>query len=77
MKTALLVLVVVVVFGLVVTWALPMFGPVLDRFAESWVVVALFSAWLLFWSFVLFAGLVLAAVIVLGWRVLKVRGETP
>ena len=38
MKTALVVGLVVVVFALVVTLALPVFGPVLDQFAESWVV---------------------------------------
>ena len=73
MKTALLVGLVVVVFALVVTLALPAFGPMLDQFAESWVVGALFSSWLLFWSSVLFTGLVLAAVIVVVWRILQGR----
>ena len=75
-KTALVVLVVVVGFALVVTLALPVFGPVLNRFAETWVVGALFSSFILFWSVVLFMGLVLAAVVVVGWRVLKVRCVT-
>ena len=75
-KTALVVLVVVVGFALVVTLALPVFFLVLNRFAETWVVGALFSSWLLFWSVVLFMGLVLAAVVVVGWRVLKVRCVT-
>ena len=69
MKTALVVLVGVVVVALAVALALPVFGPVLNRFADTWVVGALFSSWLLFWSFVLFPGLVLAVVIVVGWRV--------
>ena len=47
----------------------------MDWVAESgkWFVGALLSSWLLFWSFALFTVLVLAAVIALGWRVLKVR----
>ena len=51
---------------------------VLNRFglAETWVVGALFSSFILFWSVVLFMGLVLAAVVVVGWRVLKVRCVT-
>ncbi len=73
MKTALVVGLVAVVFALVVTLALPVFGPVLDQFAESWVGGALFSSWLLFWSFVLSTGLVLAAVIVVVWRILQGR----
>ncbi len=78
MKTALVVLVVVVVAALVVALALPVFGPVLNRFADTWVVGALFSSWLLFWSFVLFLGLVLAVVIVVGWRVfLRAFRATP
>ena len=72
-KTALVVLVVVIVFALAVTLSLPVFAPVLNRFAETWVVAALFSSWLLFWSSVLFTGLVLAVVIVVGWSVLKRR----
>ena len=75
-KTALVVLVVVVGFALVVTLALPLSFLVLDQFEETWVVGALFSSWLLFWSVVLFMGLVLAAVVVVGWRVLKVRCVT-
>ena len=73
-KTALVVMLLVIVFTVVVILSLPVFGPVLDRFAESWFVGALFSSWLLFWSFVLFTELVLVAVIALGWRLLKVRG---
>ena len=85
-KTALVVLVVVVGFALVVTLATPASFLVLNRFglAETWVVGALFSSFILFWSVVLFMGLVLAAVIVVGWRVLKatrllhpLRPETP
>ena len=79
MKTALVVMFVVVVYTVVFILALPVFVfPVLDRsgFAESWVVGAIFNSFLLFWSFVLFTGLVLAVVIVVGWRVLKVRGAT-
>ena len=67
---------VVVVYTAVFTLALPVFLPVVvDRFdlAESLVVGAIFNSFLLFWSFVLFTGLVLAVVIVVGWRVLKVR----
>ena len=73
MKTALAVVMVGVGFALVVTQVLPAFGPVLDRFAESWVVGALFSSGLLFWSSVLFTGLVLAAVGAAALRVLKDR----
>ena len=73
MKTALVILLVVIVYALVVTLTLPVFGPELDRFAESWVVGALFSSWLLFWSFVLFTGLALAAVVVVPFRILKVK----
>ena len=75
MKTALVVGLVVIVFALVVTLALSLgvFGPVLDQFAESWVVGALFSSFLLFWFSVLFTGLVLAAVIVVVWRILQGR----
>jgi hypothetical protein len=76
MKTALMVMFVVVVYTVVVILALPVFiFPVLDRFgfAESWVVGAIFNSWLLFWSCVLFTGLVLAVVIVVGWRILKGR----
>ena len=73
MKTALVVLLVVVAYALVVTLAIPVFGPGLDQFAESWVVGALFSSGLLFWSFVLFTGLALAAVIVVAFRILKAR----
>ena len=40
-------------------------------FAESWFVVALFSSSLLFWSFVLFTGLLLAALLIWGGRVLS------
>ena len=77
-KTALVVLVVVVGFALVVTLATPASFLVLNRFglAETWVVGALFSSAILFWSVVLFMGLVLAAVVVVGWRVLKVRCVT-
>ena len=73
MKTALVVMLVVVTYALVVTLAISVFGSGLDQFAESWVVGALFSSWLLFWSFVLFTGLALAAVIVVAFRILKVR----
>ena len=73
MKTARMVLLVVVVYALVVTLAIPVFGPGLDQFAESWVVGALFSSWVLFWSFVLFTGLALAAIVVVAFRILKVR----
>ena len=73
MKTALVVVVVVLVVALVVTLALPVFGPVLSRFSHSWVIGALFSSWLLFWSLVLFTGLVSAAVIIVAWRILKGR----
>ena len=77
-KTALVVLVVVVGFALVVTLATPVSFLVLNRFglAETWVVGALFSSFILFWSVVLFMGLVLAAVVVVGWRILKVRCVT-
>ena len=76
MKTALVVMFVVVVYTVVFTLALPVFLPVVvDRFdlAESLVVGAIFNSWLLFWSFVLFTGLVLGVVIIVGWRVLNVR----
>ena len=74
MKTALVVGLVVVVYALVVTLTLPVVGPVLlVPFAESWAVGALFSSWLLFWSFVLSTGLVLAIVSVVAWRVLQGR----
>lgn len=76
MKTALVVMLVVATYALVVILAIPMFLPiVVDRFglAESWVVGAVFSSFLLFWSFVLVTGLALAAVIVMAWRILKVR----
>ena len=73
MKTALAVVMVVVGFALVVTLVLPAFGSVLDQFAESWVVGALFSSVLLFWSSVLFTGLVLAAVGAVALRILKER----
>ena len=87
MKTALVVGLVVAVYALVVTLALsvfvvnlalsafgPVFGPVLlASFAEYWGVGALFSFALLFWSFVLATGLVLAAVIVVVWRILQGR----
>ena len=73
MKTALAVVMVVVGFALVVTLVLPAFVPVPDQFAESWVVGALFSSGLLFWSVVLFTGLVLAAVCVVALRILKER----
>ena len=79
MKTALVVMFVASVYTVVFILALPVFLPVVvDRFglAESWVVGAIFNSFLLFWFFVLFTGLVLAAVIVVGWRVLKVRGAT-
>lgn len=64
---------VVVGLALVVTLVLPEFVPVPDQFAESWVVGALFSSGLLFWSSVLFTGLVLAAVGALALRILKKR----
>ena len=51
----------------------PVFGPVLlASFAEYWGVGALFfhNFALLFWSFVLATGLVLAAVIVVVWRII-------
>jgi hypothetical protein len=67
------VVVVVLVVALVVTLALPVFGPVLSRFSHSWVIGALFSSWLLFWSLVLFTGLVSAVVIIVAWRILKGR----
>lgn len=73
MKTALAVVMVAVGFALVVTLVLPAFGPVLDRFAESWVVGALFSSGLLFWSVLLFTGLVLAAAGAVALRILKER----
>ena len=73
MKTSLVVVLVVVVYALVVTLAIPMFGPGLDQFGSSWVVGALFSSWLLFWSFVLFTGLALAAIVVVTFRILKAR----
>ena len=73
MKTALVVLLVVVIYALVVTLAIPVFGPRLDRFAESWILGALFSSWLLYWSFVLVTGLALAFVIVVAWRILDAR----
>ncbi len=87
MKTALVVGLVVAVYALVVTLSLsafvvtlalsafgPVFGPVLlASFAEYWGVGALFSFSLLFWSFVLATGLVLAAVIVVVWRILQGR----
>ena len=44
MKTALVFGGVVAVVALVVTLALPMLGPVLDRYAESWVIGAVFNA---------------------------------
>lgn len=68
-----MVLVVVLLVALVVTLALPVSAPVLNRFAGTWVIGALFSSWLLFWSFVLFMGLVLAVVIMVGWRMLTGR----
>ena len=73
MKTALVVMVVVLAVALVVTLAPPVYGPVLNRYAGSWVIGAFFSSWLLFWSFVLFTGLVLAVVIIVAWRILKGR----
>ena len=74
MKTALVVMLVVVTYALVVTLAIPVFGPrFLDQFAESWLVGALFTSWLFFWSFVLLTGLALAAVIVVAGRILKAR----
>ena len=68
-----MVLVVVLLVALAVALALPVFGPMLNRFAETWFVGALFSSWLLFWSSVLFTGLVSAVVVVVGWSVLKRR----
>ena len=44
MKTALVFGGVVAAVALVVTLALPMLGPVLDRYAESWVIGAVFNA---------------------------------
>ena len=73
MKTALAVVMVVVGFALVVTLVLPALVPVPDQFAESWVVGALFSSGLLFWSLVLFTGLVLAGVGMVALRILKER----
>ncbi len=74
MKTALVVLSIVVIYALVVTLAIPVFGPrFLDQFAESWLVGALFSSSLFFWSFVLLTGLALAAVIVVAFRILRAR----
>ena len=75
-KTALVFMFVAIVCTVVVILALLVFVQRLDRFGESWVVFALFSSWLLYYSFALFTGLVLAAVIVVGRRVLKVRGAT-
>ena len=72
MKTALVVFVTVVVVALVATLAVPVYAPVLNRFGDTWVVGAIFNSLLLFWSSVLFTGLVLAVVIVVGWRVLNV-----
>ena len=60
----------VVVYALVVTLALSVFGIVwLAPFAESWVVGAIFNSFLLFWSVMLFTGLVLAVGGVVTWRV--------
>ena len=73
MKTALVVLLVVVTYALVVTLTISVFDLRLDPFAESWVLRALFSSFLLFWSFVLVTGLALAAVIVVAWRILNAR----
>ncbi len=68
MKTALVFGGVVAAVALVVTLALPMLGPVLDRYAESWVIGAVFNSWLLFWGLVLFAGLVVASVSIVALR---------
>ncbi len=68
MKTALVFGGVVAAVTLVVTLALPMLGPVLDRYAESWVIGAAFNSWLLFWGLVLFAGLVVASVSIVALR---------
>ena len=68
MKTALLFGSVVAAVALVVTLALPMLGPVLDKYAESWVIGAVFNSWLLFWGLVLFAGLVVASVSIVALR---------
>ena len=75
MKTALVVMLVVVAYALVVTLAIPVFGPALDRagLTELWVVGAILNSFLLFWSFVLFTGLALAAVFIVSFRILKVR----
>ena len=68
MKTALVFGGVVAAVALVVTLALSMLGPVLDRYAESWVIGAVFNSWLLFWGLVLFAGLVVASVSIVALR---------
>ena len=68
MKTALVFGGVVAAVALIVTLALPMLGPVLDRYAESWVIGAVFNSWLLFWGLVLFAGLVVASVSIVTLR---------
>ena len=68
MKTALVFGGVVAAVALVVTLALPMLGPVLDRYAESWVIGTVFNSWLLFWGLVLFAGLVVASVSIVALR---------
>ena len=65
-KTALVFMFVAIVCTVVVILALLVFVQRLDRFGESWVAFALFSSWLLYYSFALFTGLVLAAVIVVG-----------
>ena len=68
MKTALVFGGVVAAVALVVTLALPMLGPVLDRYAELWVIGAVFNSWQLFWGLVLFAGLVVASVSIVALR---------
>ncbi len=68
MKTALVFGGVAAAVALVVTLALPMLGPVLDRYADSWVIVAVFNSWLLFWGLVLFGGLVVASVSIVALR---------
>ena len=75
-KTTLVVMVGVTGFTVIVMLALLMVGLALDRFSGSWIVGALFSSWLLFWSFVLLTGLVPAVVIVVGWRVVNMSGAT-
>ena len=73
MRTTLVVLLAVVTYAMAVTLAISVFGSQLDGFAESWVLGALFSSGLLFWSLVLVTGLALASVIVAAWRILNAK----